>query len=72
MSRVKTKLCNKMSSVVNSDCFLRKLCPLKSVNVLEINLLSFLPGATKDIGSALTRMCMRHRSIESKLKLFTM
>ncbi|XP_068196858.1 protein MTSS 1 isoform X2 [Antennarius striatus] len=28
-------------------------------------------GATKDIGTALTRMCMRHRSIESKLKLFT-
>ncbi|RVE72509.1 hypothetical protein OJAV_G00038810 [Oryzias javanicus] len=28
-------------------------------------------GATKEIGSALTRMCMRHRSIESKLKLFT-
>uniref|UniRef100_A0A8C7Z362 MTSS I-BAR domain containing 1 n=1 Tax=Oryzias sinensis TaxID=183150 RepID=A0A8C7Z362_9TELE len=26
-------------------------------------------GATKEIGSALTRMCMRHRSIESKLKL---
>ncbi|KAM4741560.1 protein MTSS 1 isoform 4-T4 [Anableps anableps] len=28
-------------------------------------------GATKEIGSALTRMCMRHRSIESKVKLFT-
>uniref|UniRef100_A0AAY4EZ38 IMD domain-containing protein n=1 Tax=Denticeps clupeoides TaxID=299321 RepID=A0AAY4EZ38_9TELE len=28
-------------------------------------------GATKEIGSALTRMCMRHRSIETKLKLFT-
>ncbi|XP_054640325.1 protein MTSS 1 isoform X5 [Dunckerocampus dactyliophorus] len=28
-------------------------------------------GATKEIGSALTRMCMRHRSIESKLKVFT-
>ncbi|XP_075880916.1 protein MTSS 1 isoform X2 [Nelusetta ayraudi] len=28
-------------------------------------------GATKEIGSALTRMCMRHRSIESKMKLFT-
>ncbi|XP_066519457.1 protein MTSS 1 isoform X2 [Hoplias malabaricus] len=28
-------------------------------------------GATKEIGSALTRMCMRHRSIEGKLKLFT-
>uniref|UniRef100_A0A672Q4T4 Metastasis suppressor protein 1-like n=1 Tax=Sinocyclocheilus grahami TaxID=75366 RepID=A0A672Q4T4_SINGR len=28
-------------------------------------------GATKEIGSALTRMCMRHKSIENKLKLFT-
>ncbi|XP_068604472.1 protein MTSS 1 [Brachionichthys hirsutus] len=28
-------------------------------------------GATKEIGTALTRMCMRHRSIESKLKLLT-
>ncbi|XP_040185237.1 protein MTSS 2 isoform X2 [Rana temporaria] len=28
-------------------------------------------GATRDIGSALTRMCMRHRSIESKLRHFT-
>uniref|UniRef100_A0A8C9VAK9 MTSS I-BAR domain containing 2 n=1 Tax=Scleropages formosus TaxID=113540 RepID=A0A8C9VAK9_SCLFO len=28
-------------------------------------------GATRDIGSALTRMCMRHRSIETKLRLFT-
>nr|XP_032816719.1 protein MTSS 2 isoform X11 [Petromyzon marinus] len=28
-------------------------------------------GATRDIGSALTRMCMRHRSIETKLAHFT-
>ncbi|XP_043351148.1 protein MTSS 2 isoform X15 [Dermochelys coriacea] len=28
-------------------------------------------GATRDIGSALTRMCMRHRSIEAKLRQFT-
>ncbi|XP_036606542.1 protein MTSS 2 isoform X2 [Trichosurus vulpecula] len=28
-------------------------------------------GATRDIGSALTRMCMRHRSIETKLRQFT-
>uniref|UniRef100_A0AAQ4PQC7 MTSS I-BAR domain containing 2a n=1 Tax=Gasterosteus aculeatus aculeatus TaxID=481459 RepID=A0AAQ4PQC7_GASAC len=28
-------------------------------------------GATRDIGSALTRMCMRHRSIETKLRHFT-
>ncbi|KTF89649.1 hypothetical protein cypCar_00027488 [Cyprinus carpio] len=30
-----------------------------------------LNGATRDIGSALTRMCMRHRSIEAKLRHFT-
>ncbi|XP_054477067.1 protein MTSS 1-like isoform X2 [Anoplopoma fimbria] len=29
-------------------------------------------GGTKDIGSSLTRMCMRHRSIEAKLKQFSM
>uniref|UniRef100_A0A8C5FNM6 MTSS I-BAR domain containing 2a n=1 Tax=Gadus morhua TaxID=8049 RepID=A0A8C5FNM6_GADMO len=28
-------------------------------------------GATRDIGSALTRMCMRHRSIETKLRHLT-
>uniref|UniRef100_A0A4W5L4K7 MTSS I-BAR domain containing 2a n=1 Tax=Hucho hucho TaxID=62062 RepID=A0A4W5L4K7_9TELE len=28
-------------------------------------------GGTRDIGSALTRMCMRHRSIETKLRDFT-
>ncbi|XP_034729296.1 protein MTSS 1-like isoform X10 [Etheostoma cragini] len=28
-------------------------------------------GGTKEIGSALTRMCMRHRSIEAKLKQFS-
>ncbi|ESO90872.1 hypothetical protein LOTGIDRAFT_122591, partial [Lottia gigantea] len=28
-------------------------------------------GATKEVGSALTRLCMRHRSIESKLKTLT-
>uniref|UniRef100_A0A3P9LKJ6 MTSS I-BAR domain containing 1 n=1 Tax=Oryzias latipes TaxID=8090 RepID=A0A3P9LKJ6_ORYLA len=29
-------------------------------------------GGTREIGSALTRMCMRHRSIEAKLKQFSM
>uniref|UniRef100_A0A8C3GE15 MTSS I-BAR domain containing 1 n=1 Tax=Cairina moschata TaxID=8855 RepID=A0A8C3GE15_CAIMO len=28
-------------------------------------------GGTREIGSALTRMCMRHRSIESKLRQFS-
>ena len=28
-------------------------------------------GATKEIGSALTRLCMRHKSIENKLKTLT-
>ena len=29
------------------------------------------PGGTREIGSALTRMCMRHRSIEAKLRQFS-
>ncbi|XP_034016522.1 protein MTSS 1-like isoform X5 [Thalassophryne amazonica] len=29
-------------------------------------------GGTRDIGSALTRMCMRHRSIETRLRQFSM
>ncbi|XP_040045629.2 protein MTSS 1 isoform X4 [Gasterosteus aculeatus] len=29
-------------------------------------------GGTRDIGSALTRMCMRHRGIEAKLRQFSM
>ncbi|XP_045078034.1 protein MTSS 1-like isoform X2 [Coregonus clupeaformis] len=29
-------------------------------------------GGTREIGSALTRMCMRHRSIEAKLRQFSM
>ncbi|XP_029468139.1 protein MTSS 2-like [Rhinatrema bivittatum] len=29
-------------------------------------------GATKEIGSALTRMCLRHRNIESRLKQLTL
>ncbi|XP_030074843.1 protein MTSS 1 isoform X2 [Microcaecilia unicolor] len=28
-------------------------------------------GATREVGSALTRMCMRHRSIETKLRQFS-
>ncbi|XP_074593665.1 uncharacterized protein LOC141849300 isoform X2 [Brevipalpus obovatus] len=28
-------------------------------------------GGTKDVGSALTRMCLRHRSVEARLKTFT-
>ncbi|XP_066235579.1 protein MTSS 1 isoform X4 [Saccopteryx leptura] len=32
---------------------------------------SSLKGGTREIGSALTRMCMRHRSIEAKLRQFS-
>ncbi|XP_076371004.1 missing-in-metastasis isoform X2 [Tachypleus tridentatus] len=28
-------------------------------------------GATRDIGTALTRLCLRHRSVEARLKTFT-
>ncbi|XP_072426894.1 protein MTSS 1-like isoform X6 [Chiloscyllium punctatum] len=33
--------------------------------------MEYIFGATREIGSALTRMCMRHRSIESKLRQFS-
>ncbi|CAF99993.1 unnamed protein product [Tetraodon nigroviridis] len=38
---------------------------------LELWSVSSAAGGTRDIGSALTRMCMRHRSIEAKLKQFS-
>lgn len=28
-------------------------------------------GATKEIGTALTRICLRHRAVEAKMKTFT-
>ncbi|KAL1474866.1 hypothetical protein MTO96_020437, partial [Rhipicephalus appendiculatus] len=28
-------------------------------------------GATKEVGKALTRLCLRHRSVEAKLRSFT-
>ena len=31
----------------------------------------FNAGSTKDVGSALTRICVRQKMVESKLKLFT-
>lgn len=35
-------------------------------------MLSFLiSGATKEIGTALTRMCLRHKAIETRMKAFT-
>lgn len=53
------------------------LCPSYDDSYAQYNfkVLSFFvvccAGATRDIGSALTRMCMRHRSIEAKLRHFT-
>uniref|UniRef100_A0A674D3T1 MTSS I-BAR domain containing 1 n=1 Tax=Salmo trutta TaxID=8032 RepID=A0A674D3T1_SALTR len=41
-----------------------------SLGVLDV--LLCVTGGTRDIGSALTRMCMRHRSIEAKLRDFSM
>uniref|UniRef100_A0A8C5S2S6 MTSS I-BAR domain containing 1 n=1 Tax=Laticauda laticaudata TaxID=8630 RepID=A0A8C5S2S6_LATLA len=54
------------------------LYPSKSIwkcvtqlSVSSISIFSSFSGATREIGSALTRMCMRHRSIESKLRQFS-
>lgn len=40
--------------------------------IVNCCLFLYVSGGTRDIGSALTRMCMRHRSIEAKLKQFSM
>ncbi|PKU36422.1 metastasis suppressor protein 1 [Limosa lapponica baueri] len=42
-----------------------------SGDVMKIYVWSEMAGGTREIGSALTRMCMRHRSIESKLRQFS-
>ncbi len=46
------------------------MCNFSDILTVFLSLV-FPVGATRDIGSALTRMCMRHRSIESKLRHFT-
>lgn len=46
------------------------MCNIRDDLTVFLSLVSPV-GATRDIGSALTRMCMRHRSIEAKLRHFT-
>lgn len=36
-----------------------------------MNFLFQFKGATKEIGTALTRICLRHKAMEAKLKSFT-
>lgn len=31
----------------------------------------YLPGATKEIGTALTRICLRHKAVEARMRMFT-
>lgn len=31
----------------------------------------FISGATKEIGTALTRVCLRHKAVETRMKSFT-
>ena len=40
---------------------------LSSVSVSD-TILSRVAGASKDIGTALTRICMRHRSVEVRVR----
>lgn len=42
---------------------------VKSYN-LKIDLF-FFSGATKEIGTALTRICLRHKAVEARMKTFT-
>ncbi|RXN09026.1 MTSS1 isoform X1 [Labeo rohita] len=74
---VKMSICVLSSLLLGQNALMQLLMELGmedcEIKDTDINFLSlFFPqGATKEIGSALTRMCMRHRSIENKLKLFT-
>lgn len=48
------------------DCatvFVSNLCAMY-LNTLRV-------GATKEIGTALTRICLRHKSVETRMKTFT-
>ena len=63
-------------SAVKSGWFFNFFILLR-ISVISTCLLSLtfasvvFPGGTREIGSALTRMCMRHRSIEAKLRQFS-
>uniref|UniRef100_A0A3Q4BK33 IMD domain-containing protein n=1 Tax=Mola mola TaxID=94237 RepID=A0A3Q4BK33_MOLML len=60
-----------LAAVAFLDAF-QKVADMHLFEFHHMNLTFFVfPGATRDIGSALTRMCMRHRSIEAKLRQFT-
>ncbi|KDR12237.1 hypothetical protein L798_13845, partial [Zootermopsis nevadensis] len=36
-----------------------------------MDLVCFVSGATKEIGTALTRICLRHKAVEARMKTFT-
>lgn len=42
---------------------------VNAATVMQIIVRVFV-GSTREIGSALTRLCLRHRSIDAKLKTF--
>lgn len=50
------------------------LCLISStilLNNFKTFLFLFYLGATKEIGTALTRMCLRHRAVEARMKTFS-
>ena len=56
-------------------------CPSALINHnVSLTLIKYLPfifyfisliGASKEIGTALTRVCLRHKAVETRLKTFT-
>jgi len=83
--RFQNVLCDMKSSFTVWDEFTIKAGRLHaSLKTTTVYLSSFLEsfqkladcatstrGSTRDIGSAMTRLCLRHRSIDSRLKVFT-
>lgn len=40
-------------------------------NMTYVLNVTFIAGATREIGTALTRICLRHKAVETKMKTFT-
>ncbi|XP_047580098.1 protein MTSS 1 isoform X5 [Lutra lutra] len=55
----------------NDHCAKSWIKLVKRPNLTKIDCSFSAEGGTREIGSALTRMCMRHRSIEAKLRQFS-
>lgn len=61
---------------INGNLSARHFCPfiaefpLAPIKLI-VSFAYFLSGASKEIGTALTRVCLRHKAVETRMKTFT-